>query len=151
MSSTVGRRAGEYDGLKHRNEWQKFESIKGNTMARTHQHELLERLAYQSWLDRGQPIGSPEVDWNRALQQCNSIASRDEQPSFHDHNDACRAPIVNDAVAAPLATSGKARRNRAAGTAKRSTAPTLTETPPLEVPPTSPAPPPPTPTQAATA
>lgn len=32
------------------------------------EHELLSRLAYQSWLDRGKPYGSPEVDWSIAVQ-----------------------------------------------------------------------------------
>jgi hypothetical protein len=32
-------------------------------------HEILTSLAYQSWLDRGQPIGSPEIDWTIAEQK----------------------------------------------------------------------------------
>jgi len=32
-------------------------------------HEALTSLAYQSWLDRGQPIGSPEIDWTIAEQK----------------------------------------------------------------------------------
>ncbi len=31
-------------------------------------HELISRLAYQLWLDRGQPLGSPEIDWNLAVK-----------------------------------------------------------------------------------
>lgn len=31
--------------------------------------DLLCRLAYQSWLDRGQPFGSPEVDWEAAKRK----------------------------------------------------------------------------------
>lgn len=26
-------------------------------------HEFVAKLAYQYWLERGMPIGSPEVDW----------------------------------------------------------------------------------------
>lgn len=31
--------------------------------------DLLCRLAYQAWLDRGQPFGSPEIDWETAKRQ----------------------------------------------------------------------------------
>lgn len=30
---------------------------------------LLQQLAYQSWQDRGKPLGSPEVDWAFAKAQ----------------------------------------------------------------------------------
>lgn len=33
------------------------------------EYTLLRELAYQSWLDRGQPVGSPETDWNFAKAQ----------------------------------------------------------------------------------
>ena len=33
------------------------------------EHALLCQLAYQAWIDRGQPLGSPEVDWAVAVQQ----------------------------------------------------------------------------------
>jgi hypothetical protein len=26
-------------------------------------HELMQKLAYQHWEERGSPLGSPEVDW----------------------------------------------------------------------------------------
>ena len=32
----------------------------------------IEALAYQSWVDRGRPIGSPEVDWHTAVEQLRS-------------------------------------------------------------------------------
>lgn len=32
-------------------------------------YDLLCRLAYQAWLDRGKPLGTPEVDWEYAQQQ----------------------------------------------------------------------------------
>jgi hypothetical protein len=38
-------------------------------MLKLEEQALLESLAYQSWLERGQPIGSPEVDWERAKQR----------------------------------------------------------------------------------
>ena len=33
------------------------------------EYTLLCELAYQSWLDRGQPMGSPETDWIFAKAQ----------------------------------------------------------------------------------
>ncbi len=33
------------------------------------EYTLLCELAYQSWLDRGQPMGSPETDWMFAKAQ----------------------------------------------------------------------------------
>ena len=33
------------------------------------EHRILERLAYESWLRRGRPIGSPEVDWEEATKR----------------------------------------------------------------------------------
>lgn len=32
------------------------------------QHKI-ETLAYQLWLERGSPMGSPEIDWQRAEQE----------------------------------------------------------------------------------
>lgn len=32
-------------------------------------HEDIERLAYQFWLERGCPVGSPEEDWFRAEEE----------------------------------------------------------------------------------
>jgi Protein of unknown function (DUF2934) len=26
-------------------------------------HELVQKLAYQNWEERGRPLGSPEIDW----------------------------------------------------------------------------------------
>ena len=31
-------------------------------------HEDIEKLAYQLWEERGAPVGSPEIDWERAEQ-----------------------------------------------------------------------------------
>ena len=36
-------------------------------MTAKYQHDDIARIAYRSWLDRGQPEGSPEVDWYYAL------------------------------------------------------------------------------------
>jgi len=37
-------------------------------MSRDNQQQQLERIAYQSWLSRGCPVGSPEVDWDHACK-----------------------------------------------------------------------------------
>ena len=34
-----------------------------------HDHEQIEKLAYSLWEQRGQPLGSPEVDWFLAEQE----------------------------------------------------------------------------------
>ena len=36
-------------------------------MSAKYQHDDIAKIAYRSWLDRGQPEGSPEVDWYYAL------------------------------------------------------------------------------------
>ena len=120
------------------------------------QYELLRRLAYAAWLDRGQPIGSPEVDWQRAVELLAAHSEPDGERGI-DH-----APLLSDAITVVnrIATL-KPQRSRAGSKSKRDV-PTVStqisaagistssnETPPIEVPPTSPAPPPPTPTQAA--
>ena len=33
------------------------------------QHEEVEKLAYQLWEERGEPIGSPDDDWFRAEEE----------------------------------------------------------------------------------
>jgi hypothetical protein len=42
------------------------------------EHERVEELAYQLWLDRGCPIGSPENDWLRAEQELRNQTERSE-------------------------------------------------------------------------
>ena len=32
-------------------------------------HQTIAELAYQLWILRAQPIGSPEVDWHRAEEE----------------------------------------------------------------------------------
>ena len=61
--------------------------------------QMLERLAYQSWLNRGCPVGSPEVDWHQAInvlntqlaavgsEQSRSDQSRHPHPSQHSTYD----------------------------------------------------------------
>jgi hypothetical protein len=33
------------------------------------EHQTIEALAYQLWVERGSPLGSPETDWLRAEEQ----------------------------------------------------------------------------------
>ncbi|MBV8213832.1 MAG: DUF2934 domain-containing protein [Verrucomicrobia bacterium] len=35
-------------------------------------HDLLNKLAYESWEERGRPEGSPEVDWQKAEERLSS-------------------------------------------------------------------------------
>lgn len=35
-------------------------------MLELEEQELLQKYAYQSWLERGRPLGSPEIDWEKA-------------------------------------------------------------------------------------
>jgi len=34
-----------------------------------HSHEEIAALAYAFWMERGYPVGSPEEDWFRAVQE----------------------------------------------------------------------------------
>jgi hypothetical protein len=42
--------------------------------------EAVAKLAYQLWLDRGCPLGSPEEDWLRAEQVLDAGAEPEESP-----------------------------------------------------------------------
>ena len=43
--------------------------------------EQIQALAYHLWLERGCPIGSPEVDWLRAEEEMRNGQSRKELPT----------------------------------------------------------------------
>jgi hypothetical protein len=43
-----------------------------STLSNDEQQQMLEQLAYQSWLSRGCPLGSPEVDWHHAITILNT-------------------------------------------------------------------------------
>ena len=36
-------------------------------MSANYQHDDIAKIAYRSWLERGQPDGSPEIDWYYAV------------------------------------------------------------------------------------
>lgn len=46
-------------------------------------HEVIRRLAYRLWEERGRPIGSPDVDWARAEDELRRICSA-QNPPFSD-------------------------------------------------------------------
>jgi hypothetical protein len=41
------------------------------------EHDHIELLAYAYWQQRGRPLGSPEVDWFRAVEDLRAQPSRD--------------------------------------------------------------------------
>jgi len=49
-------------------------------------HEFVEELAYKLWVQRGRPLGSPEVDWFAAEQAVyrSLVASRMITPPSND-------------------------------------------------------------------
>lgn len=128
-------------------------------MSNTDEHDLLRSLAYQSWLDRGQPHGSPEVDWSHAQQQLqqqtasqaafmapasSSELQTEDKPRVAAQGDTAAAtqiPTIDDAVAIP-----PPRRNT-----RRMKASVLNASEvPMEVPPSPTTPPDQPPTKALT-
>jgi hypothetical protein len=47
-------------------------TLSNSILSNDEQQQLLEQLAYQSWLSRGCPLGSPEVDWHHAVTILNT-------------------------------------------------------------------------------
>jgi hypothetical protein len=52
----------------------------------------VERLAYEFWLERGAPVGNPEVDWLRAEQALRETASRRRPGGANDSGDGHTSP-----------------------------------------------------------
>jgi Protein of unknown function (DUF2934) len=52
-------------------------------------HEFVEKLAYSLWVERGRPLGSPDVDWFAAEQTVYTslVASEMITPSSNDRHD----------------------------------------------------------------
>jgi DUF2934 family protein len=46
-----------------------------------HDHEVVAKLAYRFWEERGRPMGSPEVDWYRAERE---VGTPEVVPSLYD-------------------------------------------------------------------
>ena len=55
--------------------------------------EELENLAYGAWLRRGKPIGSPEVDWEAALE----LFSYQHDFSYQQDGDATTSSSLSSA------------------------------------------------------
>jgi len=53
------------------------------------EHQTLERLAYEAWLGRGQPRGTPDVDWAAA---CKSLAAQQSDPQQSDQESPSSSP-----------------------------------------------------------
>jgi DUF2934 family protein len=47
-------------------------------------HEMIEKLARQYWIERGCPLGSPELDWQIAQRVL--LRSRDQAEMAFAHN-----------------------------------------------------------------
>lgn len=52
-----------------------------------HDYKLLRRLAYESWLARGMPEGSPDVDWTSAEKQLEQKVPADFSVSTYEQLD----------------------------------------------------------------
>ena len=50
-------------------------------MSSSEEQELLCQLAYQIWLDRVRPIGSPEPDLERIAAQIRAVRAASRQPA----------------------------------------------------------------------
>jgi hypothetical protein len=54
------------------------------------QREQIEKLAYQRWVERGRPLGSPDEDWFRAEQE---LIQRSHWPSQLPLSSLTREPF----------------------------------------------------------
>jgi hypothetical protein len=60
--------------------------VMSRTLSKDEQYQMLERLAHQAWIDRGRPLGSPEVDWDQAVTILNTqLTLVNEQPLGGEH------------------------------------------------------------------
>jgi hypothetical protein len=89
------------------------------------QQQMLERLAYQAWLNRGCPHGSPEVDWHQAINILNTqltlFVSEQTPSEQRSHHHAERHSVYSelgndeDTPADPLSLSPFAARANKTG------------------------------------
>ena len=54
------------------------------------QREQIEKLAYQLWVRRGRPLGSPDDDWFRAEQE---LMQRSQWPSRLPFSSLTMEPV----------------------------------------------------------
>jgi len=63
-------------------------------MLKAEEQELLTQLAHQSWIERGRPTGSPEVDWERAKERLVAL----ERQRLKDLDQAARPTGATEAT-----------------------------------------------------
>jgi Protein of unknown function (DUF2934) len=71
------------------------------------EHGDIQRLAFQYWLERGAPIGTPETDWFRAEQELTQRAGHNDNPL------ASLAKEIGAALGSIAALAGKTRNGPA--------------------------------------
>lgn len=59
--------------------------------------QRLREIAYQAWLARGSPLGSPEVDWQFALDYATQLANNadNDTPHVDEHDDGSVVEVLN--------------------------------------------------------
>jgi len=76
-------------------------------MLEVEEQELLRTFAYRAWVERGMPIGSPEIDWKRAQEMLRAHHARGVEVL-----DAALAEQVADAATLP---KGRTRKPKIVG------------------------------------
>ena len=70
-------------------------------------HDEIEQIAYRLWLERGAPIGSPEVDWERAEQE---VSARDNGGAQHNGDTPSETAAPGAAAASPASKGRRGQR-----------------------------------------
>lgn len=60
------------------------------------QRERLAARAYDLWVRRGRPVGSPEIDWYAAEKELLANANAPTQPKDVVTTDSDRGPVATD-------------------------------------------------------
>jgi len=88
-------------------------------MSRDDQQQL-EKIAYQSWLSRGCPIGSPEVDWEHAckvvsmqLTVIDKAEAQTHKPSIYDELGGEEDTPSDPESVSPFAAAARTESNNA--------------------------------------
>jgi hypothetical protein len=68
-------------------------------------HDEIEQIAYRLWQERGAPIGSPEVDWERAEQE---VSAQDNGGA--QHNGATPRETAPPGAASPAPKGRRGQR-----------------------------------------
>ena len=70
-------------------------------------HDEIEQVAYRLWQERGAPIGSPEVDWERAEQE---VSERDAGDAQHNGATSRETAPPGAAAAGPASKGRRGQR-----------------------------------------